>query len=171
VTENLHVVFIGDMAASNTPDDVLVAYGLGSCVAVCLYDHVARVGGMLHALLPTVFNENKGESKPTKFVDRGVPLLVDALLKLGGERTRLIARVCGGAQLLSTRSLQIEPNINGSLAIGKLNVAAAEAALRSNGLRIGAQATGGRIGRTVKLYLADGRVTVKTLKHDERILE
>jgi chemotaxis protein CheC len=34
------------------PDEVLVAYGLGSCVAVCLYDPAARVGGMLHALLP-----------------------------------------------------------------------------------------------------------------------
>lgn len=170
MAENLHVVFIGDMIVGDTPDDVLVAYGLGSCVVVCLYDPVARVGGMLHALLPTVLNGNKAEDNPTKFVDQGVFLLVDALVRRGGKRTRLVAKVCGGAQLLSARGLQAELN-NECFNVGKLNVAATEAALHSSGLRIQAQATGGHDGRTVKLYLADGRVTVRTLEHGERTLE
>lgn len=126
---------------------------------------------MLHALLPTAFNGNLAGDKPTKFIDQGVPLLVDALVRRGGKRMRLVAKVCGGAQLLSARGLKAELNNDKCFNVGKLNVTAAETALRSSGLRIRAQATGGHIGRTVKLYLADGRVTVRTLEHGERTLE
>jgi chemotaxis protein CheD len=161
VASNVQVVPIGEMAASGSPADVLVAYGLGSCVAVCLYDPVAKVGGMLHALLPTVPN-GKPASNP-KFVDRGVPLLLESLLELGARRSRLIARLCGGAQMLGSES-------NRTLNIGQLNVLAVEVALKAARLKIHAQTTGGHSGRTVRFYLADGTVTVRTLEQGERVL-
>ena len=162
MTDNLCTVPIGGMIVSDDPDDVLVAYGLGSCVAICLYDPVAQVGGMLHALLPAA-NENR-RGNPTKFVDQGTPLLIESLLKLGARRSRLIAQLCGGAQLLSTLGF------DGALDIGERNVLAAEAALQAAGLRVQARATGGHIGRTVRLYLATGQVTVKSLEQGERAL-
>jgi len=162
VASNVQVVPIGEMAASGSSTDVLVAYGLGSCVAVCLYDPVTKVGGMLHALLPTVPN-GKPASNPAKFVDRGVPLLLESLLELGARRTRLIAKLCGGAQIVGFES-------NRALNIGRLNVLAVEAALRAAQLKIHAQATGGHSGRTVRFYLADGTVTVRTLQQGERVL-
>ncbi len=164
MTENLRPVFIGQMIASDVPDDVLVAYGLGSCVAICLYDPVARVGGMAHALLPTVRSGRVTEDTPSKFVDQGVPLLVHSLLKLGAKRFRLSACICGGAQMLSGASP------NGQLNIGKHNVLAAEAALRAVNIRIRGHDTFGRFGRTVKLYLANGQITVRTLEQGERVL-
>ncbi len=162
VASNVQVVLIGEMAASVSPADVLVAYGLGSCVAVCLYDPVAQVGGMLHALLPTVPN-GRPASNPAKFVDRGVPLLLELLLELGARRTRLIAKLCGGAQMFGLAS-------NKTLNIGRLNVLAVKAALKAAQLKIHAQTTGGHNGRTVKFYLADGTVTVRTLERGERVL-
>lgn len=169
MTENLRVVSIGEVVVSDAPDEVLVAYGLGSCVAVCLYDPVARVGGMLHALLPTTLRGSEVGSTPAKFVDRGVPLLVDSLLDLGAKRTRMSAKLCGGAQLLSAYGA-VRPGRNGQFNTGKLNVLAAEVALHSAGIWIRARSTGGHIGRTVKLHLSNGRVTVKTLEHGERTL-
>lgn len=150
---------------SDAPGDVLIAYGLGSCVAVCLYDPVAHIGGMLHALLPTAPSEDGDEGKHAKFVDQGVPLLIEALLKLGAGRARLVAKMCGGAAVLSA------PGLSNSHAIGERNVQAAEAALREAGLRIQAQATGGHIGRTVKLYIANGQVITRSLGQGEQILE
>ena len=164
MSENLCAVAIGEMVVSDVPDDVLIAYGLGSCVAVCLYDPVARVGGMLHALLPTAPNGNEANDKHTKFVDQGVPLLVNVLVQSGARRTRLIARLCGGAQVLSA------PGFNNSLDIGERNVLAAEAALQAAGLRVQAQATGGHVGRTVKLYIASGQVTARSLGKTEQAL-
>jgi chemotaxis protein CheD len=152
------------MVISDASEDVLIAYGLGSCVAVCLYDPLTRVGGMLHALLPTAPNENSANDKRTKFVDQGVPLLIKALTQSGARRTHLIAQLCGGAQVLSA------PGLNSMLDIGERNVHAAETALQAAGLRIRGQATGGSIGRTVKFYIANGRVTTRSLGKTEHVV-
>jgi len=174
VAENLRVVYIGEMVVSDARDDVLVAYGLGSCLAVCLYDPFAKVGGMLHALLPTMPNGEPAtrvsspptgsHGKPTKYLDQGVPLLIEALVKLGARRIYLTAKLCGGSQMLS------RIGANNHLNIGELNVLAAEAVLHAAHIRIQARATGGHSGRTVKLYLANGLVMVKTLYEGEQVL-
>jgi chemotaxis protein CheD len=153
------------MVTSDNPGDVLVAYGLGSCVAICLYDPVARVGGMLHPLLPTAHNNGRAkQSKPTKFVDQGTALLIDALLNLNARRTQLVAYLCGGARMLST------PEFDDLLSIGERNELAAEAALRATGLRVRARATGGHAGRTVRFYIATGKLVIRTLGHGEQDL-
>ena len=165
MAENLRTVSIGELIVSSAPEDVLIAYGLGSCVAVCVYDPVARVGGMLHALLPSASAANQADGTPAKYVDQGVPLLVDSILQHGAQRRRLVVRLAGGAQVLTI------PGMDGALDIGKRNVRAAEETLQALGLRIHAQATGGNAGRTVKLYVANGQVTVKSLGQPEQLLE
>jgi len=162
----LRAVTIGAVVTSKVPDDVLIAYGLGSCVAVCLYDPVARVGGMLHALLPTAPGNRKTKDSRAKFVDEGVPLLVEELTRLGARRSRLIVRLCGGAKVLSVPGFSDD----GVLNIGKRNVLAAEGALKAARLRVRAQATGGTTGRTVKLYIDTGQVTVRSLGRAEQVL-
>ena len=163
MTENIRSVPIGSMVVSDNPDDVLVAYGLGSCVAICFYDPAVGVGGMLHALLPSLPNGRQDLENPAKFVDRGVPLLVEALQEFNAKPNRLVTQLCGGAQLL------IIPGEDG-LSIGERNVQAAEEALRAAGFRIQARATGGNSGRTVRFYIASGRVTVRTLGQEEQSL-
>jgi len=169
MSANPRVVHIGDVAVSNDPNDVLVAYGLGSCVVVCLYDSVAKVGGMVHALLPTAPN-GRYAGNPAKYVDQAVPLLVDDVMKMGARRIWTVAKMCGGAQLILGNNRLDGSGFNGHLSIGQRNVQAAKAALHSAGLRLVAWSTGGQAGRTVRFYLANGKVTVKTLGHGERVL-
>jgi chemotaxis protein CheD len=166
VTENLQTVPIGEMMTSADPDDVLVVYGLGSCVVICLYDPVAKVGGMLHALLPGPTWGRKNKGKPTRFVSQGVPLLIEALAALGAKPGRLEAQLCGGAQVAMRSAF----NNHTPLDIGKRNVQAARLALQAASFKMKAEATGGEIGRTVKLHIANGQVTIKTLGQQETVL-
>lgn len=164
MAENFRAISIGEMIVSNASEDVLVAYGLGSCVAICFYDPVAKVGGMLHALLPQANNQAKDNSAPAKFVDSGLPLLLRSITYQKGERNRLTVYVCGGAQLISA------PNFSDMLKIGQRNIAAAQAALQNAGLTIKGQDVGGNAGRTVKLHIDTGHITVKSLGQGERRL-
>ncbi len=164
MVKNLRPVPVGEMVTSADPDDVLVVYGLGSCVVVCLHDPLVRVGGILHALLPTPVRHNGLAGRPTKFVDQGLPLLIEALVALGAKPTRLTARLCGGARMVTA------PGFNDWLNIGQKNVLAAEMALQAGGLRVQARAIGGHAGRTVKFYIANGRVTVRSLEQEEQVL-
>ncbi len=157
-------VHIGSLEVSADPDDVLVAYGLGSCVTVCLYDRVARIGGMLHALLPEAAN-SKRISHPARFVDRGMDALLAALKAKGAKHTRLTVQLCGGASLLPW------PEFDGLRNIGERNIQAAQKAILKAGLRIHAQDTGGALGRTVRLYIATGQVTVRTLERAEHAID
>ena len=162
LVKNLRSVPIGGIVVSDNPQDVLVAYGVGSCVAICLYDYEARLGGMLHALLPTAPNE-RARSQPAKFVDQGLPMLINSLQELGGEPSRMVAQLCGGAQVLNAPGFD-----NQLLSIGERNVRAAEKALDVVGVRRNGRATGGTVGRTVRLYIADGQVTLRGLGQKEQ---
>jgi len=164
MAEKLYPVPIGEIVASADPDDILVVYGVGSCVVVCLHDPVTRVGGMLHALLPGLAWNHNLAGKPTKFVDQGVPLLINSLAALGAKPGRLTAQLCGGAKMITM------PDFSDILNIGERNVLAAHMALHAAGLEAGAQATGGHNGRTVKLRIGDGQVTVKMLGQEEKVL-
>jgi chemotaxis protein CheD len=166
VTENLHIVPIGEMITSVDPDDVLVVYGLGSCVVICLYDPLAKVGGMLHALLPGPTWGRKNKGGPTKFVSQGLPLLIEALAALGAKPGRLEAQLCGGTQVAVRSAF----NNHTSLNIGERNVQAARLVLQTAGLKVKTEATGGEFGRTVKFHIANGQVTVKTLGKQETVL-
>lgn len=157
-------VSIGEMVATTDPEDVLVVYGVGSCVVVGLYDPVTRVGGILHALLPAVSWQRKAAGKPTKFVDQGVPLLIEAMTSLGARKNRLVVYLCGGAQVINA------PGFDGTFSIGERNVLAAQMALHGAGLNVNSEMTGGRVGSTIRLHVTDGKVTVKTLGQEERVL-
>lgn len=164
MTKNERAVSIGELVVSDVSTDVLVAYGLGSCVAVCLYDPFARVGGMLHALLPAAPHSNGIVKSPSKYVDRGVPLLIESMQRAGAVRRRTFAQVVGGAKMLA-----VPGNVD-ELNIGERNVIAARAALQSEAIPIQAEASGGTCGRTIRFYVGDGQVTLRTLKEGEQPL-
>jgi chemotaxis receptor (MCP) glutamine deamidase CheD len=119
---------------------------------------------MLHALLPTAVNGDKGTGSLARFVDQGVPLLLDALLGRGAAHSRLVVYLCGGAHMF------VDPGFDDLASVGKRNIATAEHALQRAGLEIVSRATGGRVGRTVRLYIATGLVSVKAVGQDETIL-
>jgi chemotaxis protein CheD len=157
---NSIAVGLGELQISRSPQDVLVAYGLGSCVGVGMYDPAARVAGLLHAVLPN--HPNGGSDQAAKYVDSGILTLMVQILKAGAERHRLVIRMAGGANML------VAPGFSQTFNIGSRNVDAAMATLGTLNLRIASQEVGGNTGRTLRFYVADGRMTIRTIGNQER---
>ena len=165
MVNNFYHVPIGRMVLSTNPDDVLGIYGLGSCVAVVIYDPKAVIGGILHALLPTkAKTESIISNLPTKFVDQGIHKLLAEICAAGAEKAHLQVYLCGGAKVVATT------DYNDMFNIGQRNIETARNVLKAAGLKIQAEAVGSTKGRTIKFYLADGRLTVKTLGEAEQTL-
>ncbi len=141
------MVRMGELATS-AGDDVLVTLGLGSCIGLALLDRPAGVAGLAHIMLPT----GTAATSPGKFADTGVPALVGELVGLGARKARLEAVLVGGAQMLGN---------NSRLDVGARNDSATREGLRAAGIRVVAAETGGRKGRTIRVHVAEGAVTVK----------
>jgi chemotaxis protein CheD len=153
LAETTVVVGLGEWTVSTDPRTTLVCLGLGSCVALCAYDPVAKVAGLAHFVLPTSA-EGRSAGPGAKFVDTGIPLLIGEMERLGAARSRLVLKIVGGARMITA------PGVNGALNIGDRNVASARSTLAGLGLRIAAEDTGGVRGRTVRLNVGTGTLTV-----------
>jgi len=88
-------IHIGGVAASAKP--CVMRTVLGSCVSVCLHDPVMRIGGINHFLLPGEGNE---AGRATRFGVHAMELLINDIMRQGGDRRRLTAKVFGGANVL-----------------------------------------------------------------------
>ena len=147
------VVGMADCRVATDPQSALVTYALGSCLGLTVYDPVARVGGMLHYMLPdSSLDPAAGQSNPFKFADTGIPRLLEETYGLGASKRRLVICAAGAAQILDD---------NGVFDIGKRNYLAARRLLRRFGLLLMNEAVGGAAVRTVSLEIASGRVVVE----------
>lgn len=146
------VVGLGSMAISDSADEMLITYSLGSCLGVAFYDPVLRVGGMVHCMLPlSQIDNDKAREKPAMFVDVGVPKLMDEMLKRGCRKKDLITRVAGAARVMDNTNL---------FRIGERNHAVFRKIMWKNGMFIQAEDIGGDQARTLQLEIATGRVVV-----------
>lgn len=155
-------VGFGKYEISRDSEVVLVTFGLGSCVAVSFYDPVEKLGGVVHLALPES-NKKDVEPAPSKYVNTGIPLLLNEMIKQRADPKKLIIKVVGGAQILKLNYALT------SLEIGDRNVKAVKEALRSLGLRISAEETGGDKGRSYKLFIANGKSLIKTANSEHEI--
>lgn len=153
-------VGLGEIKLSQDVEDILVAYGLGSCVAIGMADPQVPIAGLLHAVLP--YNPNGKISSSSKYVNDGIELLFTELISHGANPNRLIIRVAGGANMLNA------PGFTQSFNIGSRNVEATYETMQRLKLKITSQEVGGTIGRTVRFYVRDGRMTIRTLGNQER---
>jgi chemotaxis protein CheD len=148
---SLLVAGIGEMVISGDSDDHLVVYGLGSCIALAVWDPRTKVGGLGHFMLPS---GPANSTSPVKFIDSGLDTFLKAVEASGAVVNRSVLRATGAAAKLT---------ISGGFAIGERNVEAMNAALAERGLALTAAALGGNAGRTVQLDVADGRFLIKSL--------
>jgi chemotaxis protein CheD len=151
------VVRVADLRAG-VAHDTLMTVGLGSCVAIVLYDAQARVGGMAHILLPSPAL-SRNDSNPAKFPQSAVPRLIELMADRGARVQRITARLAGGASMFSA----LAPP--GTIQMGERNLVAARQVLSSYGVPLVGEAVGGDFGRTVRLRVSDGRVEVTTVAH------
>jgi len=146
-------------------DGLITTVGLGSCVAIVLYDSVVRVGGLAHVLLPDQAM-SRDRTNPAKFPATAVPLLLEHMQKLGAIPTRVRAKIAGGASMFSNFSSAGGGGIN----IGERNVAAVREALASRHIELVGEDVGSDHGRSVYFHLADGRVEVRSVRKGSRVL-
>jgi chemotaxis protein CheD len=155
------VIGVGDMAVSNNTMVTLSTYALGSCIGVVAYDPVAKVGGILHLMLPeSSISPDKAQTQPAMFADTGLPLFFRALAGMKADRSRLRLFVTGGACVLASHD---------SFKIGERNTKATLDYLAANGFRVRQQVTGGTTNRTVHLEISGGAMTLKTPEANEAI--
>ncbi|MBI5947589.1 MAG: chemotaxis protein CheD [Chloroflexi bacterium] len=148
-------VGIGQLAVSKSPRDVLVAYGLGSCVGVSMFDPGAGVAGLVHVLLPGSDGKPQDAKEPARFADYGLDLLVKSLVDAGGLKRRFVVKVAGGAAVLGPANAE-------KFKIGERNAEAIKERLKLHGLTPAARDIGGTKGRTLELHVATGRTYVRT---------
>jgi chemotaxis protein CheD len=148
-------VGIGDIKVTESPH-VLRIVGLGSCIAVVLYDRSTRIGGLAHVMLPHI-EESHDKSNPSRFSDIAVGMMIEEMERRGARTQEIRAKIFGGSNMF--------PEIifsNGSMDIGKRNILAVKEELKRYNIQIAASEVGDHIGRTVLFDTGDGSVLVKT---------
>ncbi len=131
----------GDFAVSGDPDLVMSTV-LGSCVAVCLFDPNARVGGMNHFLLA---GTAEPRSNDLRYGVNAMELLINQLLQAGAERHKLLAKLFGGARMTAHAG-----------DIGQSNADFAQGFLKQEGIPCVSQSLGGEQARRVQFTPATG---------------
>jgi chemotaxis protein CheD len=138
----MHIIQ-GECQVSADPEVVLLTM-LGSCVAACICDPVAEVGGMNHFLLPD--SDDHSDADSLRYGAYAMELLVNRLLTLGARRGRLEAKLFGGASLTK-----------GLTDVGTRNVAFAQAYLRREGIQFQGGSTDGSHARRLQYWPVSGR--------------
>jgi chemotaxis protein CheD len=159
--EGLHSLRAGEMLVRTAPTRMII-HGLGSCVAVFLYDPEPRVGGLAHILLPGP--PRLSDARSGRYAPTAVAAMIDESIRLGARRSALLAKVTGGSRMFS---------FDGDadrVSIGDKNVESVLAALREAGIALVASDLGGDRGRTVLADLRDGSLTIRTVRGAPRVL-
>lgn len=143
-----------------TDETVLITSGLGSCLGIVLYDPRNTVSGMIHVMLPTV--DQARDSTPAKFVDTGIPLLIEEMEAAGADRNAMEARIVGGSEMIQFSS-------NGG-SIGSRNIALAEQLLEEYGIPIVGADVGGGHGRSIRFDPAAGELSIRTADEQTRTI-
>ena len=134
----------GQLYASAEPCHIKTI--LGSCVAICLWDRWRGAGGMNHFLLPS---SRQGQPTSLRYGDEATRVLLELLDGLGCQVPNLCAKVFGGAALCQSRDRY-------GISLGAKNVAAALSLMKSAGIPVAAQETGGLQGRRLIFNTDDG---------------
>ena len=153
------IVDMADMKAAKDEAGMLCSNILGACGAVAIYDPEARVGGLLHYLLPeSRINTQRAMANPYLFADTGIPMLFRSAYKLGAQKERIICKLAGGCNVLSP---------DDAWTLGTDNHRVAEEVLLRNGVVVSGKHVGRWDSLRMMLNLADGSVRVALSRGEE----
>ncbi len=140
----------------------LITYALGSCIGICLYDPGIKLAALVHIMLP--INMEAGRKNPMKYADTGIRETLKAMEGRGAMRSRITAKIAGGAKMF-------EVSGNGALGnIGQRNIESVKLNLRKEGVRLLAENTGGTLARTLSFDPATGQGTIRAYGKPDLIL-
>ncbi len=145
-------------------EDAVTTLGLGSCVGIAIRDPGTGIGGLAHVMLPDS-KEIRNNSNRPKFADTGIEDLVSEIVKKGGNRSRLVAKIAGGAQMFAFGSSKTD-----MIRVGERNVLASKKKLEELKIPLLAQDTGKTYGRTVVFYPKSGDFHIRSVGMPEKII-
>jgi len=149
-----------------TMHDEAVYTTLGSCISACIRDRVSGIGGMNHFMLPVSSNTDSWKaadnSASTRYGNFAMEHLINTILKNGGQRQNLEAKIFGGGRIIANMT-----------DVGMRNIAFARDYLETEGLKITSEDVGDTFPRMVVYFPATGKVRVKRLRslHTNTIVE
>ena len=153
-------VGMADLKTCLSPNGI-TTLGLGSCVGIAIRDPVNKIGGLAHIMLPDSKSIKGGQVNVAKFADTGIVELVKQMEKLGAQKSRMVAKIAGGANMF---------NFHGTSSFGQVGERNVEATkLKLNDLRIPilAEDTGKNFGRTVIFYPETGDYVIRAVGKSE----
>jgi len=147
------MVGMADLMVSQNQSMILCTFPLGSCLGIAIYDPVARLGGVLHSMLPdSSIDPQRAAARPGMFLDTGLALLLEHAGNLKSKKENLLIYVAGGSEIMDETAC---------FNIGKRNYEVLTGLLAKQGLKIHAADVGGLTNRTMQLNLGTGEVRLK----------
>lgn len=156
-------VGMADLKTCVSPNGV-TTLGLGSCVGIALRDPVTKVGGLAHVMLPDSTQIRNSQQNIAKFADTGIEELVRQMERLGAKRSRIVAKIAGGATMFTFQGK------SDMVQVGDRNVEASKLKLKKLNIPILAQDTGANYGRTVTFYPETGDFHIRAVGKKETVI-
>jgi chemotaxis protein CheD len=153
------IIKIADLQVAREPA-ILTTHGLGSCLAIMLYDPEVKTGGMAHVMLPSP-ELSRQKIKPAKYPQTAIELMVQQMEVMGCQRFRIRAKLAGGATMFAGL---LSNHRDGGASIGQRNAQEAKQALQTLNIHIMAEDIGGDYGRSVEFILSTGTVLIRSFK-------
>lgn len=144
-------------------DDAVTTLGLGSCVGIAIRDPATGIGGLVHIMLPDSKEIRNNMNRP-KFADTGIEDLVTAIVAKGGSRSRLVAKIAGGAQMFAFGGK------GDMIRVGERNALASKKKLNEMKIPLLAEDTGKDYGRTVVFYPKTGDFLIRSVGKPEKVI-
>ena len=132
-----------------------------------MYDPVTKVSGLAHIMLPDS-TKIKNNQNIAKFADTGIEELIKQMIKIGASKTRLVAKIAGGAQMFAFKTSTSQAN--DMMQVGARNVEAVKAVLKKEGIRLLAEDTGLNYGRTIEFYSENGQLLIKRVGKESKTI-
>lgn len=155
-------VGMADLNICKSPN-IITTLGLGSCIGIALYDPVTKIGGLAHIMLPDS-TQIRNNSNIAKFADTGIEELLKRVIEAGASKSRLKAKIAGGAKMFAVSKLSDVGNI------GERNAIASRTKLKQLGIPLVAEDTGLNYGRTVELHCETGDFYIKSVGKPLKII-
>jgi len=158
VSSSMLVVGISDMKLTKAPG-VIVTYALGSCIGVAFHDPGANIGALLHVMLPEAPDK---VDNVFKYADSGIAETLKKMEAMGANRSRITAKIAGGAQMFHV------PGDNSLGNIGKRNSDNVKMTLLKHRIRVTGSDVGSSFARTMEFDVATGVTKVRTYGRADR---
>ncbi|MCK5169639.1 MAG: chemotaxis protein CheD [Bacteroidales bacterium] len=146
-----HFLYPAAIFASQEPFQINTI--LGSCVAVCFWDPILKIGGMCHYMLP--YWNGEGLASP-KYGNIAVERLLEKIFSLGSKKSNIVAKVFGGGEVIETKSQHFH--------IGERNIQFAWEQLKELNIRVISSSVGGKDGRKIIFNTKTGEVKQRCVK-------